>query len=229
MSRPKSHAKSSKGSGKSSKGGKPGYEPQDAYYHEAKKKGFVARSALKLEELDRKAQFYRKGMRILDLGCAPGSWLQYASRKVGPEGRLFGIDLDPVRVDLSNVTTVVGDIYGLTPEDERLAGFAPFDMIQSDAMTKTTGISESDCARSVALSEYALYLGRRGLLKNGGSFVCKVFEGSGFTEFFLEMKKAFRKASVHRPEAIRPGSREVYVVGAEFRESNTLAAPPKDD
>src|SRR4051812_38837558 len=75
------------------------YVPQDAHYFDAKKQGFVARSALKLEELDRKHKIYSKNMRVLDLGCAPGSWLQYAARKIGEGGKLWGIDLDEVRVD----------------------------------------------------------------------------------------------------------------------------------
>jgi len=204
------------------------YVPKDDYYHAAKKQGFVARSALKLEELDKKFRFYSKGMKVLDLGCAPGSWLQYAHRKTTGQGLFWGIDLSPVRIDLPNVTTVVGDIYDLKADDPRFEALPPLDHIQSDAMSKTTGISDADCAKSVALAEFALYLGRRGLLKNGGSFVCKVFEGPGFTEFFLEMKKAFRRCSVNRPEAIREGSREVYVVGLEFRESGTLAAPAQD-
>lgn len=193
------------------------YVPQDAVYKEAKKQGFVARSALKLEEIDQKYKLFRKGMNILDLGCAPGSWLQYAHRKTGGTGKIFGIDLDPVKVELSNVLTVVGDIYELKADDERFQGAQPFDLIQSDAMSKTTGISDSDCARSVALAEYALHIANKGVLKMGGAFVVKVFEGPGFTEFYLLFKKAFRRTAVFRAENSRKGSREVYVVGLEFR------------
>jgi len=193
------------------------YVPQDAHYHEAKKQGFVARSALKLEELDTKYKLFHKGMHILDLGCAPGSWLQYAHKKISGEGKIFGIDLDPVRVELSNVTTVVGDIYELKWDDPRMEGMGPFDLVQSDAMTKTTGVAESDCARSVALAEYAVHIANQGALKKGGSFVVKVFEGPGFTEFYVLFKKAFRRTAVFRAEATRKGSREVYVVGLEFR------------
>ncbi len=201
--------------GKTRKGLK--YEPKDPYYHEAKKQGFVARSALKLEELDKKSRFLKKGMKILDLGCAPGSWLQYSAQKVGAGGALFGIDLDPVKVDLKNVETVVGDIMELQADDVRLAKYLPFDFFQSDAMTKTTGIPESDCARSVALAEKALSLAQAGALRTGGGFLVKVFEGPGFTEFYVNFKKYFRGCSVNRPEATRKGSREVYVLGMEFK------------
>ncbi len=197
------------------------YQPQDHYFKEAKKQGFVARSAFKLEELDKKHRLFSPGMRILDLGCAPGSWLQYAAKKVGSGGKLWGIDLDPVKIDLPNVKTFQGDLNEVSKEDPRLEGFWPFDMIQSDAMTKTTGIAESDCARSLALVEHGVRLAEQGLLKPGGIFLAKVFEGPDFTPFYVEFKRKFKGCSVNRPEATRQGSREVYVLGKEFRASNS--------
>lgn len=193
------------------------YVPKDPFYHEAKSKGFVARSALKLEELDKKHKIFRKGMKVLDLGCAPGSWLQYAAQKIGPTGFVWGIDLDEVRVELKNVEAVQGDIFDLQVADSRLAPHLPFDLIQSDAMSKTTGVPESDCARSVALAEKAVALAMAGALRPGGAFVVKVFEGPGFTPFYVEFKKLFKKCSVNRPDATRKGSREVYVWGELFR------------
>lgn len=201
--------------GKTRKGLK--YVPQDKHYFEAKKAGFVARSALKLEELDLKNQIFSRGQKVLDLGCAPGSWLQYASKKVGPSGKLLGIDLDPVKVSLANVVTIVGDLSELTAESEILQELRPFDVVQSDAMTKTTGIADSDCARSIALVESGLNLCRNGILKTGGTFVAKVFEGPGFTEFYVSFKKFFHRTLVSKPEATRQGSREVYVIGKGFR------------
>jgi len=193
------------------------YVPKDPYYHQAKKEGFVARSALKLEELDKKFRIFHKSMKVLDLGCAPGSWLQYADKKIGPGGMIFGIDLEPVKISKTNIETVEGDIFELSAEDSRISKYLPFDLIQSDAMTKTTGIPESDCARSVALADYALDLAQRKVLKNGGSFVVKVFEGPGFTDFYVNFKKYFKKTAVSKPEATRKGSREVYVIGLEFK------------
>lgn len=193
------------------------YVPKDAHYHEAKNRGFVARSALKLEEIDRKHKLFRKGQRVLDLGCAPGSWLQYTAGRVGAEGLLFGIDLEPVRVEAKNVITVEGSLLDLKADDERFAAYLPFDFIQSDAMTKTTGIPDSDCARSVALVEHGLSLARAGVLKPGGGFLAKVFEGPGFTEFYVNFKRMFSKCSVNKPEATRKGSREVYVLGMEMK------------
>ena len=193
------------------------YVPKDAYFQKAKKDGFVARSVYKLEEMDKKHRFYKPRMKVLDLGCAPGSWLQYAAKRVGPQGALFGIDLDPVRIELPNVETAVGDLLALTMDDPRLQARAPFDLFQSDAMTKTTGIPESDCARSVALVEHGLRIACAGGLAPGGTFLAKVFEGPGFTEFYVAFKKLFSKCSVLKPEATRQGSREVYVLGQGFR------------
>jgi 23S rRNA (uridine2552-2'-O)-methyltransferase len=193
------------------------YDPKDAYFKRAKQEGFVARSAFKLEEMDQRWKFFRPGMTILDLGCAPGSWLQYASKKVGAKGHLVGIDIDPVRVDLANVETYVMSLYDVSVETPFIKPWAPFDMIQSDAMVKTVGIPESDVAKSIALVEASLKLAESGLLKVGGSFVAKVFEGPGFSDFYVDFKRKFKRNYVSKPEAIRQGSREVYIVGLEYK------------
>jgi 23S rRNA (uridine2552-2'-O)-methyltransferase len=193
------------------------YNPRDDYYKRAKKEGFVARSAFKLEEMDKRWKFFRTGMNVLDLGCAPGSWLQYASQKVGPRGHLVGVDIEPVRVDLKNVETHVMSIFDLNTETKFLKPWLPFDVVQSDAMVKTVGISDSDVARSIALVEATLSLAESGILKVGGHFIAKIFEGPGFTEFYSDFKRKFKKNYVSKPEAVREGSREVYVVGLEYK------------
>lgn len=193
------------------------YKPQDKYFKEAKEKGFVARSALKLEEIDKRWKVFKKGQKVLDLGCAPGSWLQYASQRVGTKGRLLGIDIEAVRIDLVNVHTEVMSLYDLKADEEPLVELAPFDVIQSDAMVKTIGISDSDVARSIALVESSLELAESGALRYGGTFIAKVFEGPGFTEFYTEFKRKFNKQYVAKPKAIRQGSREVYIVGIGYK------------
>jgi len=193
------------------------YDAKDEYFKRAKKEGFVARSAFKLEEMDQRWKFFKPGMKILDLGCAPGSWLQYASKKVGPKGHLVGVDIDPVRVDLANVETHVISLYDITTETPFLKAWLPFDMIQSDAMVKTVGISESDVAKSIALVEASLKLAESGILKVGGTFVAKVFEGPGFSDFYVQFKRKFKRNYVSKPEAVRQGSREVYIVGLEYK------------
>ncbi len=201
------------------------YKPQDEFYKKAQKEGFVARSALKLAEMDKRWKLYKRGQKVLDLGCAPGSWLQYASEKVGKKGKLLGIDIDPVRVDIENVETIVMSLYDLDPDAEPLKSWGEFDIIQSDAMVKTIGIAESDVARSIALVEASLKIAENGGLRYGGTFVAKVFEGPGFTEFYTDFKKKFKKQFVGKPEAIRKGSREVYVVGLEFKGTPKKKAP----
>lgn len=193
------------------------YIPKDSVYFVAKERGFVARSAIKLEELDKKHKLYRKGMKILDLGCAPGSWLQYASPKIGTAGKILGIDIAPVRVDLQNVVTVLGDLTELHSDSKIFESWDNFDLFQSDAMVKTSGIPDSDCARSLELVEHGLNLARSGKLKTGGTFIAKVFEGPGFTPFYVQFKRLFAKASVNKPDSIRQGSREIYIVGQGFR------------
>lgn len=202
------------------------YKPQDKFYEEAKAKGFVARSALKLEEIDLRWKIFKKGQRVLDLGCAPGSWLQYASGRVGKKGKLLGIDIEEVRVSLPNTQTEVMSLYDLSAEAEPLASWleeSSFDVLQSDAMVKTIGISDSDVARSIALVESSLALAEsrhengNSVLRYGGTFIAKVFEGPGFTEFYTDFKKKFSKQYVAKPKAIRKGSREVYIVGIGYK------------
>ncbi len=193
------------------------YNPKDEYYHKAKKEGFVARSIFKLEEIDAKFKLLHKNMKVLDLGCAPGSWMQYAARKVGTTGRVVGIDIAPVRVEMPQASFHLCDLFELSGDEDYLTESTPFDMIQSDVMSKTSGVPDADCARSLNLVEKGFSLALKGLLKVEGSFVAKVFEGPGFTEFYTEFKKHFKKAAVQRPKAIRQGSREVYIVGTGFK------------
>jgi 23S rRNA (uridine2552-2'-O)-methyltransferase len=191
--------------------------PGDFFYKKAKDQGFAARSIFKLEEIDKKHQFYKPGMKVLDLGAAPGSWMQYASKKIGPKGFILGVDLSEINIKFLNGRAVMGSIFDLKVNEEPLKSHLPFDFFQSDVMTKTTGVPEVDCARSIALVEYALFLAREGALREGGNFVAKVFEGPGFQEFINEMKKYFQKLQFHRPKATRTQSREVYVVGTNFK------------
>lgn len=193
------------------------YNPKDEYYHKAKKEGFVARSIFKLEEIDAKYKMLQKNMKVFDLGCAPGSWMQYAARKVGPGGRVVGIDIAPVRVEHPQISFHQADLFEVTGQEPYLQEVGPFDMFQSDVMSKTSGVPDADCARSLNLVEKGFSLATGGLLKVGGIFVAKVFEGPGFTEFYTNFKRHFAKAAVQRPKAIRQGSRELYVVGMGFK------------
>jgi 23S rRNA (uridine2552-2'-O)-methyltransferase len=189
------------------------YQVVDAYTKKAHEEGFVARSVFKLQEIDKKIKLYEKGHKILDLGSSPGSWLQFASQKVGSSGLVVGLDIVAIRTNAQNVHFFIQDITDHEGVRNQVQEWAPFDILQSDAMVKTSGIKESDCARSIQLVESAILLAQKGLLKSGGKFLAKIFEGPGFNEFWNEFRKTFKGSKVFRPEAIREGSREIYVMG----------------
>jgi 23S rRNA (uridine2552-2'-O)-methyltransferase len=188
------------------------YEVVDDYTKQAHKQGFVARSIFKLQEIDQKIKLYQKGQKVLDLGSSPGSWLQFASEKVGPEGVVIGLDIEDVRVSGKNVKFFIQDITDIPAVKEQVSDWAPFDIIQSDAMVKTNGIKDSDCAKSIALVESGATLAATHL-KSGGVFLAKVFEGPGFNEFWNDFRQTFKRSKVFRPESIRKGSREIYILG----------------
>jgi len=193
------------------------YNPKDRFFLQAKQEGFRARSAYKLQEIDDRFHLFRKGMSVLDLGAAPGGWLQILFQKVGPQGKVVGIDLQPIQGMGPTVRTAVLDIYA---EDlkERLAEMheGRFDAITSDMAPKTTGIKMTDEARSIALAEHALVLCST-LLAPGGSFVAKVFEGRGIDVYVRAVKRAFKQVKLIRPEATRDRSMEIFVVAQGFR------------
>ncbi len=194
------------------------YNPKDFYYRKAKKEGLRARSAFKIEEIGQRFRLLRPGMVILDLGAAPGGWLQVMADKVGPKGAVIGVDLVAIApVGRPQVKTAVLDITGADFR-ERLAELhpGPFDLVTSDMAPKTSGIRERDEARSLELAGLALATAER-LLRPGGSFVCKVFMGAGFDEFLKRCKGVFEKTKVARPEATRDRSVEHYVVGLALR------------
>lgn len=189
------------------------YEVVDAYTQKAHKEGFVARSIFKLQEIDKKIQLYKKGFKVLDLGSSPGSWMQFASTNVGPNGVVVGLDIEDVRVSAKNMHFFIQDMTQISEVIEKVGEWAPFDIIQSDAMVKTNGIADSDCARSIQLVESGIALAQSSLLKSGGIFLAKIFEGPGFNPFWNDFRLTFKGSKVFRPESIRKGSREIYILG----------------
>lgn len=201
------------------------YNPRDRFYKQAKQEGLRARSAYKIKEIDERFRLYRRGMAVLDLGAAPGGWLQILAQAVGPTGAVVGIDLQPIEGVGGAVRTAVLDIYA----DDLVARLSelhdgPFDAITSDMAPKTTGIKATDEARSIALAEHALAL-CQALLRPGGSFVAKVFEGRDFEGYLLEVRAAFAQVKLVRPEATRGSSVEIYVVGTGYRGAPPPSAP----
>lgn len=201
----------------SKRGSSRGYVPQDEKYWEAKKRGFVARSALKLEEVDAKSKLFSKGQRVLDLGAAPGSWAQYILDRIGTTGELVCVDVALIKIVAPNLSFHQLDLFSLLEVDSPLQGVKPFDVVVSDAMVKTMGVADADALRSVSLVEAMLAYCRQGYLKPEGPFLAKVFEGDGFQELLKELKASFSKVKILRPEAVRKGSREVYVLCQGFK------------
>ena len=192
----------------------PRYDPRDRFFQKAKKEGLRARSAYKLDEIQRRVRILRPGGRVLDLGAAPGGWCQIAAREVGPGGFVLGIDLERIAKLPPPVTTWVADAFA--PElVERLCreGRAPYDAVLSDLAPNTSGVRGTDEARSLALADRALELSRQ-VLKPTGALVVKIFMGGGFDTFLKAFRQAFEQVKVVKPEAsVARSSKEVYVVG----------------
>jgi 23S rRNA (uridine2552-2'-O)-methyltransferase len=198
------------------------YNPKDYYYRKAKQGGLRARSAFKIEEIGKRFKLLHAGMAVLDLGAAPGGWLQVMADQVGPRGVVVGIDLVPIApMAKPQVKTAVLDMRAPDLEEKLSAlHLGKYDLVTSDMAPKTSGIKESDEARSLELASLALQTAQR-LLIPGGNFVCKVFMGSGFDAFLRECKRAFDRVKVVRPEATRERSFEHYIVGLGARVGRT--------
>ncbi len=186
----------------------------DVFFKKAREGGFAARSIFKLEDIDRRFRLLRAGDRVLDLGCRPGSWLQYAVGVVGRHGTVVGVDRQALPAPVAGSKVILGDIYTIT--DEALLGeLRAFDVVLSDMAPDTTGIRATDQARSAALVEEALARAER-LLAPGGAFVAKIFMGPDVAEIRKRMATRFSDVQLVKPEASRASSTELYLVGKGF-------------
>ena len=190
------------------------YRKNDAFTDRAKKAGYPARRVFKLEEIDQRVKLLRPGQHVLDLGASPGSWSLYVASKIGPQGRLLAVDLQPLRTQLppSNSEFVLGD--ALTLDDAVLGRFAPYDVVVSDMAPSTSGNKMADQARSFELFMRALAVAER-YTAEGGTFVGKIFMGADFPEARAAVKKVFAKERLIRPESVRAVSFEIFVIGSE--------------
>jgi 23S rRNA (uridine2552-2'-O)-methyltransferase len=192
-------------------GGKNPYAKPDAKTKAAKAAGFPARSVFKLEEIDRRVKLLRGGQKVLDLGAAPGSWSLYASKKVGPSGRVLAIDLQDIRQAFPpNVKVVQGD--ALTLENASLSEFAPYDVVLSDMAPNTSGSKVRDHAYSFELCMRALDVAYA-LGKPGSHFVAKIFMSEDFQAARKTAGDRYERCQVIRPEGTRQQSSEVFIVG----------------
>jgi 23S rRNA (uridine2552-2'-O)-methyltransferase len=191
------------------------YARPDRFTRAAKDAGFPARSVFKLEEIDRRVHLLRGGMRVLDLGATPGSWASYAAQKVGPQGHVLAIDLEPIGTTLPpHAIFVQGDALSLTNED--LARFAPYDVVLSDMAPKTTGNRVTDQARSFDLFMRALAVGAA-LGAPGSSFVGKIFMSGDLPAAREELRRHYESERLIRPEGTRSVSYEIFAVGQRKR------------
>lgn len=187
------------------------FNPKDRFYHKAKKENFVARSIYKLEEIDQKFKILKPGQRVLDLGAAPGSWSQYISPKIGPQGRLLGIDLKPISLSFNNAEFIQGNALEYDWAS-KLENFKGFDVVVSDMAPSTTGIKFTDQTRSFELCEMALNLALKEL-KPGGHFVCKLFHSADFGLLKKTIQTNFTRFETLKPESTRSISKEIFLVG----------------
>ncbi|GEJ58768.1 SAM-dependent methyltransferase [Anaeromyxobacter diazotrophicus] len=194
------------------------YDPKDFYYRKAKAEGLRARSAFKIDEIVKRHRLLAPGQAVLDLGAAPGGFLQVLADAVGEKGVAIGVDLEPIRnLGKRWVKTAVVDL--LAPDAlDRIRALHPglFDLVASDMAPKTIGVKVTDEARSLELCRMALGIARE-TLRPGGAFVTKVFMGGDFQVFKGEVAALFDDVHIARPQATRESSYEVYLLGRGFR------------
>jgi 23S rRNA (uridine2552-2'-O)-methyltransferase len=189
----------------------------DPYVKMAQKDGYRSRASYKLLEIQEKDKIIRPGMSVIDLGAAPGGWSQVTSRLIGGQGRLIASDI--LEMDsIPDVTFIQGDFT----EDAVLAqileavGNTQVDLVISDMAPNMSGLAAVDMPRAMFLSELALDLAGR-VLRPGGDFLIKVFQGEGFDVFHKSVRQVFDKVQMRKPLASRDRSREQYLLGRGFR------------
>lgn len=189
------------------------YRRPDHFTRKAKSMGYAARSVFKLEEIDERAKLLRPGMRVVDLGCFPGSWSRYVAECVG-KGVLVGVDLEEPK-GISGFF-IARSVYEVSAEELREHLGGPADLVLSDMAPSTTGDRTGDHLRQIGLAERALQLACE-LLRPGGGFVAKVFEGADAQKYVDEVKRHFTTVRRMKPEATRSRSVEFFVVATGFK------------
>ena len=189
----------------------------DHYVHLAKKDGYRARAAYKLLEINEKDKIIKPGTVLADLGSAPGSWSQVAAKLAGGTGKVFALDILPME-PIAGVDFIQGDFRESTvlAEFEQLLADRPLDLVICDMAPNMAGNAVIDQTRSIYLCELALDFAAEHL-KPGGTFLVKVFQGSGFQEFQAAMKSVFAAVATRKPEASRNRSNEIYLLGRNKR------------
>jgi len=192
-------------------------QERDPFVARARRDGWRSRAVYKLEEIDRKEKLLRPGMVVVDLGSAPGSWSQYITETLRERVRIIALDL--LQMDaLPSVEFIQGDFRedDVLEQLQAALGDERADLVISDMAPNISGNRSVDQPRSMYLTELALDLCERAL-RRGGDFVCKMFQGEGSDAFIAAARDRFGRVRVMKPEASRPGSREVYLVARNYR------------
>jgi len=189
----------------------------DPYVKEAQKAGYRSRAVFKLLELQERSRFLRPGQVVVDLGAAPGGWSQIAVPLVGRKGAVIALDILPMD-QLEGVDFIQGDFTEAAVHDELLAHLEGrgVDLVMSDMAPNISGLKAVDQPRAMYLAELALDFALS-VLKPGGAFLVKVFQGEGFDDYLRQVRATFDKVVIRKPKASRPKSREVYLLAQGFR------------
>jgi 23S rRNA (uridine2552-2'-O)-methyltransferase len=189
------------------------YRKPDRFTRQAKEEGYAARSVFKLREIQQRCRILRPGQRIVDLGCAPGSWLAYAAEVAGPSGVVLGVDIEEPTVRPGPV--LVKSVYDVTADEIVAALGGPADVVLSDMAPRTTGDPTGDHFVQIELATRAFELACA-VLAPGGAFACKVFDGQDAHGFVQRVRASFGELRRVRPEAVRQNSREFFVVAMGY-------------
>lgn len=193
------------------------YKPTDHYYKRAKHEGYRSRAAYKLLELQQRYRLMRQGDTVVDLGASPGGWLQVAARLVGQNGKVVGVDMQPIQpLNERNIIFVEGDITSseMHRKIRELIG-RPVDCVLSDLAPKLSGIRDADMARSLELNQTALKIAAE-LLRPDGALLIKSFMSNDLHSFTAALKRYFSSVQRTKPEATRQGSSEFYFYAKGF-------------
>lgn len=191
---------------------------KDYYYKKAKEEKYRSRATYKLFQAIEKYHFMKNGDVVVDLGAAPGGWIQAARKVVGSKGFVLGVDLKPIEpFSQSNVRTIIGDLTEFETLEQILSVLPrKADVVISDASPNISGIWEVDHARQIDLAEQSLKIALKTLRLSGSLFV-KVFEGDLLSDFIAKMKEHFENVRIIKPKASRVKSSELFILGMRLR------------
>ena len=189
---------------------------KDQFRRLARDQGYRSRSAFKLKQINESYRILNKGHCVVDIGCAPGGWMQIAISAVGTKGKVIGVDIKKID-QLANAFVIQGSIEEEKIRDSILTiSNSRVDVVLSDLSPNVSGNWELDHARQIDLTRNALNLSRK-ILKKGGKAIFKVFQGDMLNELIIELKKEFKKVIITKPNASRQVSSEIYLICLDYK------------